>query len=95
MAKVTLAGIFSVECGFPQKPPAGVKAICHHCFAELETTENEEKVEFVRRKDTKSGMHLPGWKISCPECNRKVFFFCEAAVKDVLKRINQLKGGGK
>ena len=56
------------------RPPAGLKARCAYCGAELETTANEPTAEPTVFVDNWS--KHPGWNILCPSpnCGHKVFF---------------------
>jgi hypothetical protein len=72
LPKVIKSGIFSKEKNFPLKPPAGIIEQCKFCYATLETVEDEPVSEFTVIRDRKSGYKVPGWKITCPECQKKV-----------------------
>ena len=91
MPKVTKSGVFSPEYGFPEKPPAKLETQCHFCFAKLETTEDESSVQFGIKIDTASGVRLPGWKIPCPECGKKVFFPAVDFSSEVFQLLNKGK----
>jgi hypothetical protein len=88
LPKVTKRGIFSEEYDFPEKPDAGLAQKCTLCFAELETTEDEPTAKFSTIFNRKQGMRLPGWKIPCPECGRKVFFLAEKISPKVYQLLN-------
>lgn len=53
------------------RPPAGLKAQCHSCKADLETTNYEtvwrERVILGQKK-------ARGWTIFCPRCGSPTFF---------------------
>jgi len=49
--------------------------------------EKEEDVEVARKKDSKSGVVILGWKIRCPLCNRKVFFVCTHVLGSFMKKL--------
>lgn len=88
MAKVNKSGIFSAGFGFPTKPPVGLTAQCHCCFAELETIDNELEAKPTYSRIRKQRITLPGYKIPCPECSSKVFFPLKEVSTELYRKLN-------
>jgi len=88
MPKVIKSGIFSPEHKIPETPPAGIKAICKFCNAELETRDGEKKFKLGKKKSN-DGTLFVGWIMKCPECGRGVFFLhLGDGLRGLLAKIN-------
>jgi hypothetical protein len=92
MPKVTKDGIFAKKYNLPQIPPAGLKAICRHCLAELITEKREIGAKIFIKKNRATNIFSIGWRILCPQCEKNVFFRYEDLSTNLLFRLN---GWGK